>query len=204
MSAVAGWFEIIMASVEQTSPLPDHGCMEDAADLADISRTLSGDGDAFAQIVRRHQSAVARQLRHFARGADLEELVQEVFVQAYLSLKGFSAKAPFSHWLSRIATRTGYAWLKRRKRYTFAELSDQPAAAVSDDAGQNQELLEHLLGQLSPRDRLVLTLVHLEEKSIAETAKLTGWSRTMVKVQAFRARGKLKKLLEKSGLLGGE
>jgi RNA polymerase sigma-70 factor (ECF subfamily) len=203
MTAIAGWFEIILASVEQTSPLPDHGCMEDEADLADISRTLSGDGDAFAKIVRRHQSAVARQLRHFARGADLEELVQEVFVQAFLSLKGYSGKAPFSHWLSRIATRTGYGWLKKRKRNSFVELNEHPAA-VTEDAEQNRELLHHLLSQLSARDRLVLTLLHLEEHSVAETAKLTGWSQTMVKVQAFRARGKLKKLLNKSGLLGGE
>jgi RNA polymerase sigma-70 factor (ECF subfamily) len=203
MTAIAGWFEIILASVEQRSPLPDHGCMEDEADLADISRTLSGDGDAFAKIVRRHQSAVARQLRHFARGLDLEELVQEVFVQAFLSLKGYSGKAPFSHWLSRIATRTGYGWLKKRKRNSFVELSEHPAV-VTDDAEQNRELLHHLLSQLSARDRLVLTLLHLEEHSVAETAELTGWSQTMVKVQAFRARGKLKKLLNKSGLLGGE
>ncbi len=190
MTAALCWFEIILASVDQSSPLPDHGCMDDSADGADISRTLSGDGDAFAQIVRRHQAAVARQLRHFGRGADLEELVQEVFVQAYLSLKGFSGRAPFSHWLSRIATRTGYAWLKKRKRNAFVELSDQTAArSTSGDVGQNRELLEHLLSQLSARDRLVLTLLHLEEHSIAETAELTGWSQTMVKVQAFALGG---------------
>jgi RNA polymerase sigma-70 factor (ECF subfamily) len=179
--------------------------MDDEADLADISRTLSGDGDGFAGIVRRHQDAIARQLRHFARGADLEELVQEVFVQAYLSLRGYSQKAPFSHWLSRIATRVGYGWLKKRKKNAMVELKDQASVTPEmGDAEQNRQLLEHLLSQVSARDRLVLTLLYLEEKNAAETARLTGWSQTMVKVQAFRARGKLKKLLKKSGLMGGE
>jgi RNA polymerase sigma-70 factor (ECF subfamily) len=52
------------------------------------------------------------------------------------------------------------------------------------------------LEQLPPRDRLVLTLLYLESRSVAEAADLAGWSQTMVKVQAYRARGKLRKLLE--------
>jgi len=53
-----------------------------------------------------------------------------------------------------------------------------------------------VLERMSVRDRLVLTLMYLEECSVAETARLTGWSQTMVKVQAHRARGRLKKLLQ--------
>ncbi|MGA3067443.1 MAG: RNA polymerase sigma factor [Tepidisphaeraceae bacterium] len=198
MSAIPWQILIFPASVAQSPPTLDHWGMDDAADRADISATLSGNGEAYRRIVQRHQQNLARQLRHFARGADLEELVQEVFVQAYLSLRGFSGKAPFSHWLSRIATRTGYAWLKKRKRNAFAQLDEKSLTAPpAAEGGENRELLEHLLSQLSARDRVVLTLLHLEERSIAETADLTGWSQTMVKVQAFRARGKLRKLLEK-------
>ena len=53
-----------------------------------------------------------------------------------------------------------------------------------------------LLARLPPRDRLVLTLIYLDGCSVAEAAELTGWSQTMTKVQAHRARKKLKKLLE--------
>ena len=60
------------------------------------------------------------------------------------------------------------------------------------------ETLHHVLDRLSPRDRLVITLLHLENHTVAETAALTGWSQTMVKVQAFRARSKLRKLLERT------
>jgi RNA polymerase sigma-70 factor (ECF subfamily) len=194
---------MLLASVADSLPALDHWGMDDAADLADVSSTLGGDGEAYRRIVERHQQSVARQLRHFARGLDLEELVQEVFVQAYLSLRGFSAQAPFSHWLRRIATRTGYAWLKRRKRNTLVELDATALAAPEPgNAGENRQLLEKLLSQLSARDRLVLTLLYLEEHTVEQTAELTGWSRAMVKVQAFRARGKLRKLLKKSGFTG--
>jgi RNA polymerase sigma-70 factor (ECF subfamily) len=57
------------------------------------------------------------------------------------------------------------------------------------------EAVHETLAQLRPRDRLVLTLMYLEEHSVAEVADLTGWSETMVKVQAWRAKRKLRKLL---------
>ena len=59
-------------------------------------------------------------------------------------------------------------------------------------------LLHQLLAQLPPRDRLVLTLRYVEEHSVEAAAELTGWTRTMVKVQAWRARGKLRKLFEEA------
>jgi RNA polymerase sigma-70 factor (ECF subfamily) len=59
-------------------------------------------------------------------------------------------------------------------------------------------MLHRVLDRLSPRDRLVVTLLYLENHSVADTASLTGWSQAMVKVQAFRARSKLRKLLERT------
>jgi RNA polymerase sigma-70 factor (ECF subfamily) len=58
------------------------------------------------------------------------------------------------------------------------------------------DLVHGQLAQLPPRDRLVLTLMYLEGSSVKQTAAATGWSASMVKVQAFRARKKLKRLLE--------
>jgi RNA polymerase sigma-70 factor (ECF subfamily) len=70
-----------------------------------------------------------------------------------------------------------------------------PEALEPSEAG---ELLHRLLQELSPRDRLVLTLRYLEELSVKETAARTGWSQSMVKVQAHRARGRLEKLFEQA------
>jgi RNA polymerase sigma-70 factor (ECF subfamily) len=179
----------------------------DRADLdqADLAAVREGDGDAYARIIRRHQSAIARQMMRFARDRQaLEALVHDCFVEAYLSLRTYRADAPLKHWLARIATRVGFAHWKteRRDRVRLSKLessprSDGPAHRSSTDA---KELANYLLDQLSPRDRLAITLLHLEGRSVAEAALLAGWSQTMLKVQAYRARKKLRSLLEKQGI----
>jgi RNA polymerase sigma-70 factor (ECF subfamily) len=60
-----------------------------------------------------------------------------------------------------------------------------------------EDVIEGLLERLSARDRLVLTLLYVEGQSVVEAAELSGWSQTMVKVQAYRARQRLKKLVSK-------
>jgi len=72
-------------------------------------------------------------------------------------------------------------------------VSEQQAAkGPPDDAGA-REVVEVLLTHLSPDDRLVITLLDLEERSIAQVRDVTGWSESAVKVRAFRARQKLRK-----------
>ena len=65
------------------------------------------------------------------------------------------------------------------------------------DARAASEVVELLLGQLPAADRLVLTLLDLEGRPVAEIAELTGWSRTLVKVRAFRARRRLRAAAER-------
>jgi RNA polymerase sigma-70 factor (ECF subfamily) len=60
----------------------------------------------------------------------------------------------------------------------------------------SRELVEKLLERLSPEDRLVVTMLHLEGRSVEEVRQATGWSVPLVKVRAFRARQRLKKHLK--------
>lgn len=177
-------------------------------DLDDITGTLNGDQDAYANLVNRHQTRVASRMWRFTRDAlDHADLVQEVFVQAYLSLKGYRGAAPFEHWLARIATRVGYRFWKRaaRERLTqpvpIEDLEHLMSWDLQDvDPVLAGETLHALLDRLPPRDRLVLVLRYVEECSVQETARLTGWTQSMVKVQAWRARKKLRTLLEEAGV----
>ena len=173
-----------------------------AVDLEDVRQSHQGDPEAYRRLIERHQEYVGRMLWRFSRDRRVhEELVQDVFVEAYLSLDQYHGKAPFVHWLSRIATRVGYHYWKqvaRRKKtesFTLEEwdqLPDDPEKRM--DPSQAAALVYRLLGQLPPRDRLVLTLRYLEECDVAETAERTGWTKSMVKVQTWRARKKLEKL----------
>lgn len=182
----------------------------DMADDEDIRLTRQGDPDAYRRLIERHQAHIAKILWRFSRDRSVhEELVQDVFVEAYLSLNTFRGNAPLSHWLARIATRVGYRYWKEKARQREAEafsvaewdqIPDDREAVEHLDADQAASLLHHTLEQLPPRDRLVLMLRYIEGCDVAETARRTGWTKTMVKVQALRARDKLRKLVERRGM----
>jgi len=190
--------------IEQSSERAATQPSVDPKDIRDIRMSLAGDGDAFARLVRRYQEEIGRYMWRFTRDARMwEELVHDVFVQAFTSLKTFRGKAPLLHWLRRLATRVGYAHWKQEKRNRTVDSLPveqwQELVATEDgsiEAIEAGELVEQLLGQVSQRDRLVLTLVYIEGHTIAEAAELTGWTKTMTKVQLHRARIRLKKLLE--------
>ncbi len=182
----------------------DAAARPESGDWEDVRRTRGGDPDAYRRLIERHQDHVGRILWRFSRDRRVhEELVQDVFVEAYLSLSGYRSKAPFDHWLARIATRVGYRYWKERARGRQAEPFDlrewEEATGGSAEPDHAAELLHRLLEQMPPRDRLVLTLRYLDQCDVAETAQRTGWTRTMVKVQTLRARNKLRKLMEQSG-----
>lgn len=117
---------------------------------------------------------------------------------------------PLEHWVSRLAVRTCLDALRakgRRPELRMGDLSEDQRAwlefmiaaesAPPDSAAVSaRELVENLLSQLPPEDRLVISLLDLEEKSVKEIGKITGWSVSLVKVRAFRARRKLRQLAE--------
>jgi RNA polymerase sigma-70 factor (ECF subfamily) len=174
-------------------------------DQQDITASLNGDSEAYGQLVRRYQGQVAAQMWRFTREpVVLEELVQDVFVEAYFSLKGFRGRAPFLHWLRRVAIRVGYHYWKSKARRrdreeplteTILKLTAAPDKLTSYEAA---EAVFGLLAKLPASDRLVLTLFYLEECDTEEIASRTGWNRTLVKVRLHRARKKLKRILNES------
>ena len=168
-----------------------------------ISATLSGDDGAFTELVRRYKrrvfSIAARYVKH---NDELDDVCQEIFIKVYRNLGKYRGDAPFGHWLSKIAVNACYDALRKQRAKEKEVPLEDVAFALSDpscqDVSGNEawEILKHGLGKLRPEDRLVITLLNLEEKSIREVAALTGWSESNVKVRAFRARNELKKFLE--------
>ena len=176
-------------------------------DFIDIQACLNGDDQGYHRLLRRHETGVTRLMWRFSRDRTIcEELVQEVFVQAYFSLARFRGDGPFAAWLHRIATRVGYHFWKQQKRAAAEwSLQDIDTAASPEpdtmDPSQAAELLHGLLSRLSPPDRLVLTLMYFEDCSTEQIAQRMSWTRGMVKMRALRARKKVKALAEQLGLL---
>jgi RNA polymerase sigma-70 factor (ECF subfamily) len=172
----------------------------------DILLSQQGDGEAYRRLIDEYSPHVARMMWRFTREtAEHEILIQDVFVEVWLALPRYKPLAPFVHWLSRIATRTGYAYWKRQKKQGCeVTLSQEASQILADPASEeaferlnvehSSQLAYELLAKLPPRDRLILTLRFVEEKSVEETAELCGWTQVMVKVQTWRARKKLQKL----------
>ena len=198
----------LLAMVDSAAADRDESQMETESDSTLVTAAVKGDGDAFRRIVEVHQKAIALQMRRFSRDARVvEELTHDVFVEAYTSLPSYRGRSPLMHWLRRIAVRVGYRYWKQRARFVeqampFSELGESlerlsaGATVTPNEAG---DILGDLLASLSPRDRLVLTLLYWDGCTVDEAAALSGWSRTMVKVQAHRARGRLRKLIRESG-----
>ena len=90
----------------------------DSLDRLQCRQCQDGDNDACAALLKRHERRIARLMWRFSRDRGVQaELVQEVFVQAYLSMPRYKPTAvPFEHWLTRIATRVGYQFWKTQSR----------------------------------------------------------------------------------------
>src|SRR5271163_1766982 len=82
-----------------------------------VAAALAGDDDAFAELASRHKGRVFGVAARFARdAAELEDICQEVFVQAYFKLRQFRRDSPFEHWVLRITTYKCYDYLRKRRR----------------------------------------------------------------------------------------
>jgi RNA polymerase sigma-70 factor (ECF subfamily) len=171
-----------------------------------LQRIRDGASDGFAEIVRRHQSRIFAILSRYERDAQLvEDLAQETFVKAWRALHQFDGRAPFEHWLSRIATHVAIDHLRarREREVRFSDLGDDamewlkninPSAGPEPNAAR--EILELAMRELSAEDRLVLTMLEIEEYSVKEISVRTGWTSIVIRVRAFRARARLKQALE--------
>lgn len=187
--------------------------MQDAFDVQScIALVRKGDPPAAESLIAHLHPLVRRLVRnHLPRRESEEDLVQDVFVKIFQRLDTYEHRdgVPFEHWVSRLTVRTCLDALRAersRPEWRFADLSegeaewmdfltsrqaDTPSQQSSSDA---KAIVARLLAQLSPPDRLVLTLLDLEQRSTAEISQLTGWTRPMVKMRAMRARQKLRKL----------
>src|SRR5437899_3018963 len=139
-----------------------------ASDDAELlARVRSGSPDEFREVVRRYQSRVVSVLYRYERDHQkLEDLAQETFVKVWRALDQFDGRAPFEHWLSRIATHVALDHLRRERRHrqeiALSDLGDDALEWLrAEDGGeldsrQAAELLALAMRDLSPAEQLVI------------------------------------------------
>ena len=176
-----------------------------------VARVRQGDEEAARQLLEHLQPLVLKLVRaHLPRRTSEEDMVQAVFVKVFTRLSQFSGAVPLEHWVSRIAVNTCIHQISKervRPEIRYADLSEEEEQVVQTLANSgeelspvqaiaSQELVTKLLAMLSAQDRLVITLMHLEGRTVEEVRQVTGWNKSVIKVRAFRARRKLRKHLE--------
>ena len=187
-------------------------------DASLVSRVRNGDNSAFDRLVLRHRRKVTSVAsRFFPQPQDAEDLAQEAFVRAYTQLDKLKEGVPFLNWLLRITINISLDRIRhQRRRPEFSESqigSDESQSIerhmLTSSKGRDERtaealeasaLLEKVRGKLPPKDQAVLYLLYDEDRDVAEVAEILGWTRSNVKVRAFRARRFLRRELEE--LLG--
>jgi RNA polymerase sigma-70 factor (ECF subfamily) len=177
-----------------------------------VQAALAHDDHAAGELVRRLYPLVAKIVRsHRPRRTSEEDLCQMIFIKVFQKLNQFSGEVPIEHWVSRVAVNTclnQITFEKARPELRNADLSEEEQAVIENLASSpdelapdrqlaSRQLVEHLLEFLKPAERLVIDLLYLQQRSVEEIRQITGWSTSLIKVRAFRARRKMKDQLNK-------
>lgn len=175
-----------------------------------VARAARGDEEAFVHLAASYRPRIWATASRFARSRpELEDLVQDLLVKLWRGLPGYRSDAPFEHWVMTVTVRGCYDFLRSNRRRRESETLVDPTERREDqDPGDERarsrreawETVRLLLDRLEAKDRLVITLLDLEERGVRETAALTGWSEANVKVRAHRARKKMRECLQELGI----
>ena len=166
-------------------------------------RTQSGDHEAFGVLVERYEKKLSRYGRKFLRAnEDIQDIVQEIFLNAYRNIQSFDSGQRFSPWIYRIAHNSFVNELRRKSRrpffaIDFDSLVAHPHAAETSEQGTHEremrEMVERGLEVVSAQYREILLLYYQEELSYKEIADVLQVPMGTVGVRMRRAKEALAK-----------
>lgn len=183
----------------------------DSTDATLIERTLKGDEQAFAELVRRYQAAVYGTVyRLLGNSSEKEDAVQETFLRAFTALRTFDPRYPFGPWILRIATNYCIDQLRKRKGgrlLLWSELGELEQERLLRDFTQDggiesskttdsesyAKVVQSLLNGLNPKYKAAFVLREVEEREYGEVAEILGTTEITARVRVSRARSELQK-----------
>jgi RNA polymerase sigma-70 factor (ECF subfamily) len=184
---------------------------EQATDEELVSRVIAGDAAYFEILVRRHNQRIYRAVRAVLRfDDDVEDVMQQAYLNAFQHLHQFAGSALFSTWMTRIAVNEALA--RRRKRGSaFGEGGDAVTLNLADTKARDPEqvavtselrkVMEDEVAALPDSFRIVFMMRDVEGLSTAETAETLDISEDLAKTRLHRARMMLRdKLYRRAGV----
>lgn len=150
----------------------------------------------FLELTERYGQLVSRICLSYAdSGDDFEDLRQDVWINVWKSLDGFRADSSIDTWIYRVTLNTCVSCLRKRKRSVLTSPIDgifpEPADDVeSDSLRERIRILHGLISRLSPLDKAIMTM-HLDDRSNAEIAEVTGLTKGNVATRLSRIKNRL-------------
>jgi RNA polymerase sigma-70 factor (ECF subfamily) len=165
---------------------------DDAADSWLVGKARAGDVDAYEVLVRRHRDRIYRiALRMLGDRHDAEDVAQDVVIQVWTALAGFTGASSFTTWLYRIVVNRCLNQIRRRRLTRPVLDGDPPPAAGAEDmviARQRARAAMEAVAALPPDQRAVVVLHQLEGLSYREVAAVVNISEDAVRGRLHRAR----------------
>lgn len=167
-----------------------------------IDKAVEGDKQAFSALMNLHSRRIFGLAYEMVKDKDLaNEVAQESFVKAYLSIKKFRGEAKFSSWLYRIAYRTALDILRQQKKWVSLSDDTQTEKKWKDETETNaieskEAWVRQCIDNLEPEEAALVKMFYYEKMSLNDISEATGFSLSNTKVKIHRLRNKLKQLLE--------
>jgi RNA polymerase sigma-70 factor (ECF subfamily) len=173
-----------------------------------VERARGHDRAAFELLMRRHNQRLYRVVRSILRGADeIEDVIQQAYLQAFTHLDQFGGNARWSTWVCRIAINEALARIRQRGRFVsidaaseeaMADFSKGPSSDPERTAAGREfgHLVERAIDGLPDIYRSVLILREVEGMTTEETAAVLDVEVDVVKTRLHRARASLRAAIE--------
>ena len=179
-------------------------------DVLLVDRCLTGEPAATRELFRRHRGRVhACLFRVLGSNRDMDDLLQEAFIQVFQSLRGWRAEASLATWIDRVSVRVAYRYLSQRgRRIQTDPLVDEDAVPGGEEPGARRQLardgvkrLYAVLDELGAASRLAFTLHEIDGRPVADVAELVGSSVTATKLRIWRARKRVQEAAAQDPIL---
>jgi RNA polymerase sigma-70 factor (ECF subfamily) len=181
---------------------------EEKSEISLITQCLTGDSIAFAQLMKIHIKYVDRIVQKYIWQKEIaEEVVQEVFVKVWRNLSGYDVNKKFTTWIYRITVNCCYDYLRKNKRIPVLEdlMDEREVKSVSNSQHSDGLILtkelefyvRKFINELSNKQKIIYTMIDIENNSIEETSEIMGMSYGSVKTNLSYARKSIRMKIKK-------
>lgn len=184
-----------------------------AADRDIVQNVLDGEIDKFEILIKKYRDKIFGIVGKRIPGQDHNEIAQEIFLKCFRSLDKFDLARPFENWLTGIAMRTCFDyWRQQGRRQKIFSAKEEKHEEWFEHAGnaksladfearvkheETLEILDLVLMQLKPEDRILVDMIYFQGLSLQESADIMQWKLSKVKVRAMRAREKMREHIKR-------